>query len=94
MHQANMPDVTPSTEDQLENWWLLARQRVQASSRKAFDARNILATLETKKCQGVCNILEQCSTRVLVDRIKDELSQWCLARVSVGVGGSSIRFRE
>jgi hypothetical protein len=42
MRQENLPDVTPSIEDQLENWWLLARQRVQASSRKAFDARVML----------------------------------------------------
>jgi hypothetical protein len=42
MRQANLPDVTPSTEDKLDEWWLQARKRVQASNRKAFDARVML----------------------------------------------------
>jgi hypothetical protein len=97
MWLTGLPDVTPLGEDKLEDWWLRSRQRVVSSRRKEFDARVMLTCWliwKQRNARVFVNLSQHCSARVLVDRISDEFAQWNLARVSVGPGGSTIRFRE
>jgi hypothetical protein len=42
LHQEDLPNVMPMMDDQLEDWWLLSRQRVSATVRKEFDDRVML----------------------------------------------------
>jgi hypothetical protein len=97
MRLNGLPDVTPTGEDKLEDWWLRSRQRVASSRRKEFDTRVMLTCWliwKQRNARVFDNLSQHCSARVLVDRITDEFAQWNLARVSVGPGGNIIRFRE
>jgi hypothetical protein len=98
MRDANLPDVTPSSEDQIGEWWLTLRQQVETRQRRAFDARVMLRCWSLWKQRNTRifrNMEQQCSARALVIRIKDELALWNLARITTsGVGGSTIRLRE
>jgi hypothetical protein len=42
LRDANVPYVQPSVDDRLEDWWLVARQRIQVRERSGFDARVML----------------------------------------------------
>jgi hypothetical protein len=78
MRLAALPDVTPTVDDKLEDWWLRSRQRVPSAGRKEFDARVMLTCWliwKQKNARVFGNLSQHCSARVLVDRITDEVRE-------------------
>jgi hypothetical protein len=80
-------------DNNLEQWWSMARTRVQTSDRRKFDALIILVarTLwKQRNARVFGNVQQQWSTKRIVDSIQDEFRLWVLAFA----GGSSTLTRD
>ena len=83
---AGLPDLAPTVEDELGNWWLRVRVRFQGKEQRQFDSRVILTSWmlwKHRNARAFNNVKLFASPMELVHRIKEEASLWELAGVGV-----------
>jgi hypothetical protein len=80
---AGLNIVEPNRDSSLESWWSSARELVRKKDRSSFDTLVILIAWQIWKQRNARvfgNIQLQCSTAVLLTRIKEEFDLWKIAK--------------